>query len=101
MLYKSKQLVFEKNSFRLLFYVIITNEVPVTILQAYLSLSRHIRKGVLIRQNIAPDLYGTAVGCQQFRKESRKRQRMFERIIIPFSIIAVVLSLRNVPKTVF
>ena len=35
----------------------------------------------LIRRNIAPGLCDTAVGCQQFRKESRKRQRriMFER----------------------
>ena len=55
--------------------------VPVTILQAYIYLSRHIRKGVLIRRNIASDLCDTAVGCQQFRKKSRKRQRriMFER----------------------
>ena len=35
-----------------LFYVIITNEAPVTILQAYISLSRHTRKGVLMRRNI-------------------------------------------------
>ena len=40
----------------------------------------HIRKGVLVRRNIASDLC-TAVGCQQFRKETRKRRRkiMFER----------------------
>ena len=50
-----------------------------TILQACLSLPRHIRKGVLIRQNNAPDLCVTAVGCQQFCKEWRKRQRRFER----------------------
>ena len=52
----------------------------VTILQAYMSLTRHIRKGVLIRRNIASHLF-TAVGCQQFRKESRKHRRktMFER----------------------
>ena len=55
--------------------------VPVTILQAYIYLSRHIRKGVLIRRNIASDLCDTAVGCQQYRKKLRKRQRriMFER----------------------
>ena len=43
-------------------------------------LPRHIRKRVLIRPNIATDLCA-AVGCQQFRKESRKRQRriMFVR----------------------
>ena len=49
-----------------LFYVIVTNEVPVTILQAYIFLSRHIRKSVLIRRNIASELCDTAVGCQQF-----------------------------------
>ena len=45
-----------------------------------MSLPRHICKGVLIRPNNAPDLC-TAVGCQQFRKESEKCQRriMFER----------------------
>ena len=45
-----------------------------------MSLSQHICKGVLIRRNIASGLC-TAVGCQQFRKESRKCQRriMFER----------------------
>ena len=56
-------------------------DVPVTILQAYFSLSRHIRRGVLIRQNTASDICDTGVGCQQFRKESIKRQKrvMFER----------------------
>ena len=80
-LQKSKQLVFEKKMSHVLFYVIITNEVPVTILQAYISLSRHIRKSVLIRRNIASDLHDTAVGCQQLRKESRKRPKRtkFER----------------------
>ena len=64
-----------------LFYVIIANEAPVTILQAYISLSRRIRKSVLIRRNIASDLCHTAVGCQQFRKEWRKRPKriMFGR----------------------
>ena len=58
----------------------ITTEVPVTILLAYFSLSRHIRKSVLIRRIITSDLC-TAVGWQQFRKESRKLQRrtMVER----------------------
>ena len=71
---------FEKNVSRIV-HVIITNEVPVTILQAYIFLSRHIRKGVLIRRNIVSDLCDAAVGYQQFHKESRKRQKriMFER----------------------
>ena len=34
-----------------------------------------MRKGVLIRRIIALDLC-TAVGCQQFRKESRKRLKI-------------------------
>ena len=57
---------------------LITNEVPVTILQAYMPLPRHIRKDVLLRPIY---VRCTAVGCQLFRKESRKRQRriMFER----------------------
>ena len=51
------------------------------ILQAYIYLWLHIRKGVLLRQNIASDLCDTAVGCLKFRKKSRKRQRkiMLER----------------------
>ena len=58
----------------------ITNEVPVMILQACFSLPRHIRNGMFIRMIITSDLC-TAVGCQQFRKESRKLQRRitFER----------------------
>ena len=56
-------------------------KVLATILQAYISLLRHIRKGLLIRRNIASDLCDTAVGCQQLCKKSRKRQTgiMFER----------------------
>ena len=42
-----------------LFYAIITNKVPVTILQAYISLSRRIRKGVLIRRKILRRIYVT------------------------------------------
>ena len=55
-------------------YVIITNEEQVTILQAYKPLLRHICRSMIIRRNIAPDLCA-AGGCQQFRKESRKRPR--------------------------
>ena len=67
--------------YHVLFYAIITNEIPVTILQAYISLSRHIRIGALIRRNIASDLCDTAIGCQQFRKQPRKRPKriMFGR----------------------
>ena len=67
-----------KICFHVLFYVIITDEVPVTILQAYMSLPRHIGKGVLIRRSIASDLC-TAI----------------------FPSLSVVMSLCDVPKTVF
>ena len=70
-LQKSKQLVFEKKCFHVLFHVMITNEVPVTILQAYFFLPLHIRKDMLIRWSITSDLR-TAVGCQLFCKESKK-----------------------------
>ena len=85
-----------------MFHVIITNEIPVTILLAYMSLPQHIRKGVLIKRNIASDLC-TAVGSQQFCKESSKRQRriMFKRNYFVFHLLSVVLSLRNIPKTIF
>ena len=85
-----------------MFRVIITNEVSVTVLQAYMSLPRHIRQGVVIRQIIAPGLCNTEVDCQQFRKESRKRQRRFERDNSFFHhFLSVVLSLSDIPKTVF
>ena len=51
---KSKQLVFEKKFSRIVL-VIVTIEVPVAILQAYMSLPRHIRKDVSTRRNIEPD----------------------------------------------
>ena len=88
--------------YHVLFHVVITSKVPVRTLQDYISLSRHIRKDVLIRRNTTLGLCDEAVGCQQFRKESRKRQRriMLERNYF-FSIMCVVLSLSDVPKTVF
>ena len=89
-----------KKCFHVLFHVMITDEVPVTLLQAYLSLPQHTRKGMLIRWINTSDLC-TAVGCQQFCKESRKLQRrtMLE-LNYSFNIIVVVLQLRDVPKTV-
>ena len=76
-LQKSKQRVFEKKFARIA-HVIITNEVSLTILQACMSLPRHIRKGVLIRRSIASNL----------RTEI-------------FPSLSAVLSLCDVPKTVF
>ena len=51
--------------------------------KAYTTIPRHIRNGVLIRQNIASHLC-TAVGGQQFRKEWRKllTRIMFERVVL-------------------
>ena len=69
-----------KNSFHVLFQSIFTNQVPVTISYAYIPITRHIRKGVLIRRIISSDLC-TAVGSQHSYSESRKlRMRIiFER----------------------
>ena len=80
-LYKSKELVLEKKRFQALLHVIITNKLPVTILQTYMSLPRYVRIiDVLMRRNIASDLC-TALDFLQFRKELRKCQEriMFER----------------------
>ena len=67
-------------------------EVPVTILQAYISLPRYIRKGMLIRRIIASDLC-TAVNCQQFCKESTNViGELCLNVIIPFSIIVCCLA---------
>ena len=55
----------------MLFQVIITNEVPITILSAYIPTLQHIRKGVLIRRIIVSHLC-TAVVAQQFHEESKK-----------------------------
>ena len=49
----------------------IFNEVPVTILNAYILILRRIRKSELIRQIIASHLC-TTVGGHQCRKEWRK-----------------------------
>ena len=77
----------------------ITNEVSVAILQSYMSLPQHIRKAPLIRRIITPRLC-TAIGSQQFRKESRKLQgELCLNVITPFTIIVVVLQLRDGPKT--
>ena len=69
----------KKICFHVLFHVIITNDVPETTLQAYMSLPRHIRRGVLIRRNIAQIYVQQLVASNC--KESRKCQRriMFER----------------------
>ena len=50
--------------------------IGITILYAYISIPRHIRKGVLIRRIIASHLC-TGVGDQQFCKKLRKLQNRF------------------------
>ena len=71
------------------------NEVPVTILKAYIPIPRHILKGVLIRRIIGSHLC-TPVGGQQFYKESRKLQAriIFEHYYYFFHYC--LLSCRNV-----
>ena len=68
-----------KNCFHVLFQVIITNKIPVMLVQSYIPILRHIRKVVLIRRIIGSHLCKT-VGGQQFCKQSRKLQTrmMFE-----------------------
>ena len=75
-----------------LIYFIIIDEALLAILLAYISLARHIRRGAQIGRFFESGLC-TAVNCQQFRKESRKRQRriMFERNYSFFSIIVCCL----------
>ena len=63
----------------MLFHVMITDEVPVTILQAYFSLPRHIRKGRLI-DRLLHQFSVKRLVASNFAKESRKLKRkiMFE-----------------------
>ena len=82
-LYKNENSWSLKKGFHILFQVIITSKVPVptTILKAYISLSRQVRKDMSIKRWIISSHLCTAVACQQFRKESRKfhARIMFER----------------------
>ena len=89
-----------KKCFQVLFHVMITNEVSATILQAYISLLRHIRKGMVIRWIITSHLCA-AVGCQQFFKYTQKnfKGKLCLNAITPF-IIVVALQFRDVPKIV-
>ena len=55
---------------------------------------------MLIRRIITSDLC-TAVGCHQFRKNQENfRGELWLNVVTPFTIIVVVLQLRDVPKTV-
>ena len=69
-------------------YAIITTEVPETILQAYISLSRHICKDGILRQ-----IYVTQqLVASNFAKKPENIQReLCLNVIIPFSIIVCCL----------
>ena len=79
----------------------ITGEVPVTVLQAYITFPRHLRKAVLIRRIIA-SLFVQQLVASNFGKngENVKRELCLNVIIILPSLF-VALSLRDIPKTVF
>ena len=67
-----------------------------------MSLPRHIRKGMLIKRIIASDLFAAELVGSIFAKNRENVQgELSLNVIIPFSIIVVVLSLHDVPKTVF
>ena len=80
--------------FSRIFYVIISNEVPVTILQASMSLRRHTHKGMLIR--ILRQIYVEQLISSNFAKNRENVQgELCLNVFIPFSII-VCLSCRCV-----
>ena len=78
----------------------ITNEIPVTILLAYFSLPRHIRKGMLIRRIITSDLCAQLVASNFAKNQENFKGELCLNVITPFTISAVVLQLRDVPKRV-
>ena len=85
-------------------HVVITNKVSVTILQSYISFLRHICKGVLQqKRRVIPSHLCTPVDCQQFgkRSENVKGKLCLKVIIAIFPSLTIVLSLRDVAKTVF
>ena len=76
----------------------ITNEVPVTILQAYFSLPRRIRKAILIRR-LLRQIYVQQLVARNFAKNQENfKGELCLNVITPFAIIVVVLQLRDVPK---
>ena len=77
--------------FHVLFQVMITKEVPVPILKAYIPIPRHIHKGVFIRQTIASH-FCTAVMASNFEKNPENYKRELSlNVFIPFSIITCCL----------
>ena len=75
-----------------MFHTISTNEVPVTILKAYVSLPRHIRKGKFMRQHIASDLCNTAVIARNLAKNRENvKEELGLNVTISFSVIVCCL----------
>ena len=76
-----------------MFQVIITNEVPVTILQAYISLPRHIQKGLLIRQIIASYLCPAVELLAISRRiEKTSNENYAWMLLFHFPLLSIVLS---------
>ena len=82
-----------KKCFHLLFQVIITNEIPVTLLEAYIPIPRHIRKGVLIRRIIGSHYVKQLVASNFANKRENFKRELCLKIIIPVSIIACCLAI--------
>ena len=83
-----------------MFHVMITNEVPVTILQAYFSLPRLILK-VCLQDDLLGQIYvQKLVACNSASNQENFKGELCLNVITPCTIIVVVLQLRDVPKTV-
>ena len=89
-----------KKNFHALFHVIITNEVPVAILQAFMSLPSHIRKGVSIRRNTAL-MYSSWLPVISQRIEKTSKKNYVSTLLFLFPSLSVVLSLCDVTKFKF
>ena len=85
-------------------HVIINNKVSVTILQSlYLSSVTHFKRRVTVKKQVIPSHLCTPVDCQQFgkRSENLKGKLCLKVNIAIFPSLTMVLSLRDVAKTVF
>ena len=78
----------------------ITNKIPVTILQAYFSLPRHIRKGMLIKRIITLDLCTQLVASNFAKNQEHFKGELCLNVISSVTISVVVLQLRDVPLAV-
>ena len=78
----------------------ITNEVPVTILQVYFSLPRHMYVNKM--EYYVGFMYSSSgLVASNFEKNQENfKGGLCLNVITPFTIIVAVLHLRDVPKTV-